>query len=76
MNNTICHYIQNCHICRRTKAPKDQYNSLLKPLLILTYSWTDITLDFVTKLLHNNSYNAVLMIIDRLTKKNIIFHVL
>ena len=70
MKDTVYRYIRNCHTCRRAKAPRDQYNGLLKPLPIPTRPWTDVTLDFVTGLLHSNGYNAVLMVIDRLTKKS------
>ena len=69
MKDIIYCYIRNCHICSRPKAPRDQYNGLLKPLLILIRPWTDVALDFVTGLLYSNSYNAVLTVIDRLTKE-------
>ena len=69
MKDTVYRYIRNCYTCRRAKAPRDQYNGLLKPLPIPTRPWTDVTLDFVTGLPHSNGYNAVLMVIDRLTKK-------
>ena len=69
MKDTVYRYIQNCHTCRRAKAPRDQYNGLLKPLPIPTRPWTDVTLDFVTRLPHSNGYNAVLIVIDRLTKE-------
>ena len=42
---------------------------MLKPLLISTRPWTNITLDFITGLPLNNGYNTVLMVIDQLTKK-------
>ena len=54
---------------RHTKTPRDQYNSLLKPLPIPTRPRTDVTLDFVTRLSHSNGFNAVLMVIDRLIKE-------
>ena len=41
----------------------------MKPLPIPTRPWTDVILDFVTRLLPSNGYNAVLMVIDQLTKK-------
>ena len=69
MKDTVYRYIQNCHICRRAKAPRDQYNGLLKPLPISTRPWTNVLLDFVTELPHSNGYNAVLMVIDRLIKE-------
>lgn len=62
-------YIQNCHICRYLKASKNQDNGLLKPLLILFFLYTNITSNFITSLPVNNSYNAILMIVDYLVKK-------
>ena len=69
MKNTVYCYIRNCHTCRQVKAPRDLYNNVLKLLQILTCLWTNVTLDFVIRLPLNNSYNAVLMIIDHLIKK-------
>ena len=65
----IRRYIQNCHTCRRVKAPRDRYNGFLKPLPISSRPWTDVTLDFVTGLLISNGYNAILIVVDRLTKE-------
>ncbi len=62
-------YIQNCHTCRRVKALRDWYNGFLKPLPIPSRPWTDITLNFVTGLLISNGYNAILIVVDRLTKE-------
>ena len=65
----VQHYIQNCHSCRRVKAPRDQYNGLFKPLPIPSCSWTNITLDFVTGLPISNCYNTILIVVDCLTKE-------
>lgn len=59
----------NCHTCRQSKAPKDQYNVLLNLLLKPIYASTNITLDLVTGLSLNNGYNAILIVIDQLTKE-------
>ena len=32
MKQEVDQYIQNCHVCRKAKAPRDQYNGTLKPL--------------------------------------------
>ena len=69
MKDTVHRYIRNCHTCRHAKAPRDRYNGLLKPLPIPTRPWIDVTLDFVIGLPLSNDYNAVLMVIDRLTKE-------
>lgn len=65
----VYQYIQSCHICRRAKALKDWYNVLLNSLVIFTYFWINVTLDFVTKLSFSNGYIMVLMKIDSLTKE-------
>ncbi len=68
MIRDVKQYVQNCHICRRIKAAKNKYHELLNSLSMFDKSWIDIILDFVTKLFNNKNYNAVLMIIDRLSK--------
>ncbi len=65
----VSRYIQNCHSCRYAKAPKNQYNGLLKSLPIPSHPWTDVTLDFVIGLPISNGYNAILMVVDHLTKE-------
>ncbi len=69
MKDIVYCYIRNCHTCRHAKAPRDRYNGILKFLPIPTCLWTNVTLDFVTRLPLSNGYNAVLMVIDRLTKE-------
>lgn len=63
MKETIERYIRNCHVCRRSKAPRDKYSGLLNPLPIPDRSWTDITMDFVTGLpritIDEKTYNAI-----------------
>ncbi len=61
-------YIRNCHICRRFKATRDRYFELLNSLSISDQSWTNIIMNFVIELSENKEFNAILMIVDRLTK--------
>ena len=42
---------------------------MLKPLPIPSCPWTDVTFDFVTGLPISNDYNAILMVVDCLTKE-------
>jgi hypothetical protein len=74
MIRDIKQYIRNCHTCKRAKVAKDKYHELLNSLSIFDRSWTDITLDFVTELFDNREYNAILMIINRLSKCITTFH--
>ncbi len=69
MRIMIKHYIQNCYVCRRSKASKDQINELLKSLLILKQQWQNISLDFIINLSESDESNAILTVIDWLSKK-------
>jgi hypothetical protein len=68
MNRNVKQYIRNCHIFKKVKATKNKYHELLNSLSIFNKSWTNIILDFVTELFNSKEYNAILMIIDRLSK--------
>ncbi len=69
MRTTIKRYIQNCYVCRRSKASRDWINELLKSLSISEQRWQDISLNFIINLLKSNESNAILTVIDRLSKE-------
>ena len=67
-------YLRNCHVCKQAKASRDAYNGLLQPLSVPERPWVDLTMDFVVDLPksqgHNaKSYDAILMVVDRLSKE-------
>lgn len=68
MDRTLRQYIRNCHGCRRARASKEKYHGILSPLPVPERCWKDITLDFVVELPESNGYNAVLNVVDRLSK--------
>jgi hypothetical protein len=69
MKKSIERYVKNCHICKRSKASKDKYSELLNSLSISNRSWTNIIMNFVTELSKiKNDFNAILMIMNKLTK--------
>ncbi len=68
MIRDVKQYVRNCHICRRIKTARNKYHELLNSLSTSNRSWTDIILDFVTEWLDNKDYNAILMIVDKLSK--------
>lgn len=41
----------------------------MKHLLLFICPWINITLDFITRLLLNNSYNTILIVINKFTKE-------
>jgi len=69
MRTTIKRYIQNCYVCRRSKALRDRINELLKSLLIFEQRWQNISLNFIIDLSESDENNAILTVIDRLSKK-------
>jgi hypothetical protein len=69
---SVKRYIRNCHICKRFKAARDKYSELLNSLSISDRSWTNIIMNFVIELSKiKNDFNAILMIMNRLTKMHI-----
>ncbi len=69
MRTMIKRYIWNCYVCHRSKASRDRINELLKSLLILEQRWQNISLDFIIDLSESDENNAILTVIDRLSKK-------
>jgi hypothetical protein len=65
---SVNRYVRNCHICKRFKATRDKYFDLLNLLSISDWSWTDIIMNFVIELFESRDFNAILMIMNRLTK--------
>ena len=69
MDLTVTQYVKNCHVCGRSKPSRQKYNGLLNSLPIPLQPWQDISLDFVTGLPLNDGCDAVLVVVDRLTKE-------
>ena len=66
-------YCQRCAICKRSKAPRHKPYGTLSSLPIPEYKWSDLTLDFIEGLPPSRDwngavYNAILVVVDRLTK--------
>jgi hypothetical protein len=68
MIRNVKQYVRNCHTCKRIKTARNKYHEMLNSLSILDRSWTDIIFDFVIELSDNKEYNAIFMIINRLSK--------
>jgi len=69
MRTMIKCYIWNCYICCRSKASRDWINKLLKSLLIFKQQWQNISLNFIINLSESDENNAILTVIDWLSKK-------
>jgi len=68
MRDLIKKYIKNCDTCQRTKAVRHAPYVLLQPNEVPEKPWKSISMDFITDLPKSEGYDAILVVIDRLTK--------
>jgi len=68
MRNTIKKYVKNCDICQRTKVVRHAPYGLIKPNEAPDRPWKSICMDFITDLPKSEGDDAILIVIDRLTK--------
>ena len=66
-------YVKGCDVCLASKAVRHKPYGDLQALPIPTHRWKDLSMDFVTGLLvstdwKGESYDSILVIVDRLTK--------
>ena len=72
MEKTILRYVNTCEKCQRNKARQTKSPGLLQPLPIPNNKWEDISMDFMVALpTTKDGYNAIMVIVDRLTKRSI-----
>jgi hypothetical protein len=64
-------YVQLCTTCMRVKPKRHKPYGLLKQLLIHEHPWDSISMDFIETLPNSNSYNSILVIVNRLMKQGI-----
>ena len=69
LSKDVARYIRNCHICRRTLAPRDLPPGQLQPLPIPERPWQHISMDFKSFPKDKKGYDTVYVIIDRLGKR-------
>ena len=68
MRPAVERFVANCHTCLRVKPSKQKPNGLLRPVAIPQRKWTDLSMDFITGLPDSEGFNAILTVVDRLTK--------
>ena len=66
-------YVRGCDICLASKAVRHKPYGDLQSLPVPTHQWKDISMDYVTGLLlsadvKGDSYDSILVILNRLTK--------
>ena len=73
MKKVIEDYVRGCDVCQRKKYEATTRGGLLQPLTIPNDLWEDISLDFITGLPKSKGYEAVLVVVDRLSKYSLLF---
>ena len=73
LRKNIDNYVRGCYICLTSKAVRHKPYRDLQSLPISTHRWKDLLMDFVTGLQlfldwKDDSYDSILVIVDRLTK--------
>src|SRR6266566_1665602 len=69
MREAIAQFVRNCHSCKRSKPEHHAPHGVLKPLPIPNRPWEEISMDFVTGLPPSDGFDAILVVVDRLTKQ-------
>jgi transposase InsO family protein/predicted aspartyl protease len=68
MRRDVKRYIRNCHVCQRSRTPRHKPSGVLHPLSVPSQPWVSISMDFVTGLPWSSGFDAIWVVVDRLTK--------
>jgi len=68
MRRQVDQYVRNCTECQRSRTSRHASFRVLRPLPVPEKPWEDISMDFVTGLPECEGYNAIWVVVDRLSK--------
>ena len=68
LKESVSAFVQTCDMCNRTKRSLRKPQGLLRPLPTPERPWASISMDFVMPLPESTGFDAVLVVVDRLTK--------
>ena len=68
MRKDVERFVRNCHPCRRSKASRQSPFGILKPDPVPDAPWQDLSMDFVLGLPESKRYDAIWVVVNRLTK--------
>jgi hypothetical protein len=68
MYSYVKQWVRNCHTCRRSASSREAHQGVLRPLPVPLQAWRDVSMDFITHLPPSQQFDAILVVVDRLTK--------
>jgi len=68
MYDYVSTWVKNCDTCRRITPSREKHQGVLRQLAVPERAWKDLSMDFVTGLPKSNGYDAILVVVCRLTK--------
>ena len=68
MSCYISQYVKTCDLCLQTKAQCQPLIGELAPLPIPEFHWNTISVDFIIELLESHGYEAVMNVVDSVSK--------
>ncbi|KAH0358938.1 hypothetical protein KCU65_g10168, partial [Aureobasidium melanogenum] len=68
MYEYVKQWVKNCHTCQRITPSREGHQGVLKPLSVPGKAWKDLSMDFITHLPESNGFDAILVVVCRLTK--------
>jgi len=68
MKAFVTAFVQSCEVCQQAKSEHVRLPGLLQPLPVPEKAWSVVSLDFIEGLPKSQSYNAILMVVDKFTK--------
>jgi hypothetical protein len=68
LKQDVEHFVHQCEICQKAKHNNQHPAGLLQPLPIPQGAWQEVTMDFVEGLPTSEHFNAIVVVVDRLTK--------
>jgi transposase InsO family protein len=70
MERSVRAYVRPCEVCQRTKCRNTKPPGLLRAHSIPSARWTHLAMDFIVALPETeDGYDAIMVVIDRLTKR-------
>lgn len=68
MKGTVTEFVAAYHVCQCSKYQASSPAGLLQPLPIPNAIWEEISMDFIIALPKSKGFDALLVVVDRLSK--------